>query len=150
MFHRQYQAIIDIQVPSSSVWTILKDTSKYGEWNTFTQKVDLRWELKSPVKMQVVMEVGKSPIQQTEYLTQYQEGRLIAWGMNWWPFLKAERLQTLSEIPEGCRYETIDTISGPLTPIVHMIYGRRIQAGFDRVCQGLKKYAEAKAIGKMT
>ncbi|MEQ9298975.1 MAG: SRPBCC domain-containing protein [Cyclobacteriaceae bacterium] len=144
MFRRQYQAIAIISAPSSAVWSTLVDTPDYHRWNTFTQKVDLDWAIGSPVKMEVVMNLGRKPIKQTEYLTQYVEGAKIAWGLNWWPLLKAERTQTLSLHKGGCQYETVDTIKGPLTPIVHAIYGQRILAGFERVCEGLKNYAEAK------
>lgn len=144
MFRQQYKAIVYINAPSAVVWSVLTDTPNYHLWNTFTQKVDLDWAIGSSVKMQVVMNPGKEPIEQTEYITQYVAGKKIAWGMNWWPLLKAERTQTLSIHEDGCQYETIDTIKGPLTPLVHMIYGDRIQDGFERVCEGLKNYAEAK------
>lgn len=143
MFHRQYHAGIDIQAPRSAVWDVLMDTSSYALWNTFTEKVALDWKVGSPVKMHVRMNPDRKPVLQTEYLRQYEAGETISWGMNWWPLLKAERIQTLTATENGCRYETIDIIRGPLTPIVNALYGKLIQSGFDRVCAGLKKYAEA-------
>ncbi len=144
MFHRQYRASIDIQAPKTVVWDVLTDTSNYELWNTFTEKVELNWQVGSPVKMHVRMNPDRKPIVQTEYLRQYEEGETISWGMNWWPLLKAERTQTLTFGENGCRYESVDIIKGPLTPLVHAIYGKPIQSGFERVCEGLKGYSEAK------
>ncbi len=142
IFKRQYSSSIDIDAPSEVVWSVLKDTSSYHRWNTFTTKVDLSWELGKAVVMEVAMKPNRSPITQTEYLTQYVENQKFAWGMKWWPILFAERTQEVTPEGNGCRYETTDTITGPFTPIVHWLYGRQIQDGFDRVCQDLKSHAE--------
>ena len=92
------------------------------------------------------MKPNRSPIKQTEYLTQYEEHQKLAWGMKWWPILFAERTQELIPNDGSCIYKTIDTISGPFTPIVDIMYGGHIQNGFDRVCEGLKQEAESKQI----
>ena len=144
MFKRQYKSSVEIEAPCSLIWNTLVANTDYHQWNTFTTKVELTsWEIGTAVKMEVQMKLGAPPISQTEYLTQYEEGRIIAWGMKSGLFLKAERVQSLTDHGDHCTYESVDIIEGALTPIVHFLYGCHIQAGFDRLCSGLKEYAES-------
>ena len=143
MFLKRYSSEIEIKATRDHVWSILTDNEKYYQWNTFTTSVDLNWEIGSKVKMKVNMKPGQKPINQTEYLCIYEAPNQIAWRMNWGFMLKAIRTQELVETQdEKVKYITIDTISGMLTPLVHLLYGKHIQNGFDRVAHELKTYAE--------
>jgi len=57
--------------------------------------------------------------------------------------LKAERVQRLSENNNGTiQYITEDVIEGFLSPLVHFLYGKHIQSGFNSLAKSLKNYIE--------
>jgi uncharacterized protein YndB with AHSA1/START domain len=143
-FKKIYSAKIDIKSEPSRVFGLLRDHEGYQDWNPFTPKVDLDWEIGGEVNMDVHLLPGKRPTQQTEYLRMLDSDlMIISWGMKWGFLLNALRTQQVYPNGNHCSYQTEDVIRGPLTPIVHLIYGKHIQRGFERVCEGLKEAAES-------
>jgi hypothetical protein len=144
LFEKKYKASSDMNVEIQTVWDILVDQNEYHSWNPFTPVIETDWEIGSKVMLTVNMKPGQTPILQTEFLTKLNPPNDLAWGMNWGGFLKAERIQQLTELADGkTLYVTEDVISGILTPIVHMMYGKYIQRGFEQIAIALKKYAES-------
>ena len=144
-FLRKYSASVLINKPKDEVWRVLDDFSNYYLWNTFTIAVKSDKIIGNKVKLTVLMKPGKTPIHQTEYLLEYEEQQSLGWGMNWWPFLQAKRVQRLSSRSHlETEYYTEDTIRGILCLIVHWLYGKHIQAGFERMALEMKEYLEKK------
>ena len=142
-FKYRYKATANISCKKAEVWQTLTNLDDYPLWNPFTIKVETDWKLDAPVLLTVQMKAGKKPIAQKEYLRILEAPNQLGWGMNWGPFLKALRTQVLREETDGSTtYTTEDVIEGPLSPIVHKLYGMHIQAGFDAVATGLKKHLE--------
>ena len=143
LFKYSYKSSIDIKAKKEIVWHVLTELSKYPEWNTFTPEVDTQWQLNEKVVLTVKMNPNKKPIQQIEYLLSYAPTDQLSWGMNWGIFLKAERVQRLTRVDgDETNYFTEDVISGLLSPMVNLIYGKSIQRGFDQVAKGLKRHCE--------
>lgn len=143
-FRYSYKAEVEINTKKELVWTVLTDLDKYHEWNPFTPKVQTSWEIGEPVNLTVQMTKGRSPVLQKEYMSRFSSAGEFAWGMNWSIFLKAERVQRLIDTePEKTLYFTEDVISGLLSPLVHLIYGKSIQNGFNALAIGLKRHMEA-------
>ena len=125
------------------IWHALTDLDGYHLWNPFTPKVETNWQVGDPVVLTVRMKKGKKLILQTEYLSRYTPKDEIAWGMQWSIFLKAERVQQISvDTDNTVSYFTEDIIEGMLSPLVHFMYGKSIQDGFDALADSLKKYLE--------
>jgi hypothetical protein len=144
LFEKKYKASSDMNADIQTVWNILVDQHEYHRWNPFTPQIETDWEIGSKVMLTVNMKPGQTPISQTEFLTKLNPPNDLAWGMNWGGFLKAERIQQLTELADGkTLYVTEDVISGILTPIVHLMYGKYIQRGFEQIAIALKKYAES-------
>lgn len=142
-FRYSYRAHVYIECEHEDIWNALTDLDNYHLWNSFTPKVETNWILGEKVVLTVQMKKGKKPIKQIEYLTRYTPIDELAWGMNWGIFLKAERVQQISIDVDGkSSYFTEDIIEGILSPIVHQLYGKSIQAGFDALAKSLKKYIE--------
>ena len=143
MFIYRYHTEIEIAAKVEQVWDVLNDNENYHEWNTFTPKVETNWQIGHPVLLTVKMrELGKA-ILQKEFIRRYNPPYEITWGRRWSVFLKAERIQTLTSKGQNVtEYFTEDIIQGPVSPLVHLLYGRSIQAGFERVAKGLKTYVE--------
>jgi uncharacterized protein YndB with AHSA1/START domain len=142
-FRYSYKAQIVIASKKELVWKILTDLDNYQRWNPFTPRVETNWEIGHPVSLTVQMTKGKSPILQKEYMVKFNPQDEFAWGMKWSVFLKAERIQRLSEDEhENTMYFTEDVIEGLLSPIVHFIYGKSIQKGFEELAIALKRHLE--------
>lgn len=138
-----YKASIEIKADKPLVWATLVNLQNYHLWNPFTPKVETDWNFGEKVILTVQMKKGNKPIIQTEYLSKFAPKDELAWGMNWGPFLKAERIQRITAKANGItEYFTEDVIEGLLSPIVHLMYGKYIQSGFDSLAVSLKKYTE--------
>lgn len=143
LFIKRYTASSIIDADQRIIWGILVNEKEYRLWNPFTPEIETDWKIGGKVKLTVNMKPGKSPILQTEYLAKLDKPNELAWGMRWSVFLSAERIQKLSQLSDGkTEYFTEDVISGILCPIVHLLYGKYIQKGFEQVATSLKKYAE--------
>lgn len=143
IFSYSYTAEITIEASVSTVWSVLTDLKNYHHWNAFTPKIETNWEIGEKVLLTVQMKNRKTPILQKERLRVLSPPFTIIWGINWGIFLKAERVQQLTEISgEQTNYFTEDKIHGFVAPLVHLLYGKSIQSGFRAVVEGLKKYAE--------
>ncbi|MCG8308850.1 MAG: SRPBCC domain-containing protein [Cytophagales bacterium] len=142
-FRNSYKASVRINAEKEYVWDILTDLGLYELWNPFTPKIETVWKLHEKVILTVQMKKDRKPIRQVEYLLRFDPPLELAWGMNWGFLLKAERIQRLRTDRDGyTEYFTEDIIAGLLSPIVHLIYGRSIQNGFEILAKGLKRFAE--------
>lgn len=133
-----YRAEVDVPATPVAVWQVLTDFPAYPAWNPFTREVGCSLEVGTPVVMRVVM-ADRWALSQTETLREVVPAQRLVWaldiGMPW--LLAAERVQTLEATPEGCRYTTVDTIEGLLSPVVHWIFGRSLQVGFAGMAEAL-------------
>lgn len=80
-----------------------------------------------------------------ETVTDIQPERLLAWKTRspaW--FLQGERLQELKPIDaEVTEYFTRETFTGLFSPVLHRMYERDLQRGFEAVARDLKARAES-------
>ena len=142
-FRYSYQTFVYIDCDDTAIWDALTDLKNYHHWNPFTPMVETNWKIGDQVILTVQMKAGKKPIKQVEYLTRYDPVAEIGWGMQWGAFLKAERIQQISTDLNGkTSYFTEDIIEGILSPLVHLLYGKSIQSGFNALAKSLKKYLE--------
>jgi len=138
----KYAAAKEIKASPESIWKVITDFPNYHLWNSFTPNIEVEWKIGGKVLMTVHMKKGKNAIMQTEFISKINSPHEFAYGMNWGIFLKAERIQRLSRTNGHTIYFTEDVIKGVLCPIVHLIYGKSIKNGFERVALGLKTYME--------
>jgi hypothetical protein len=142
---RAISSTIEIDAPRDRVWAVLRDVSRYPEWNPFTTSVDTTFEPGARVSMRVAL---RPPlvIPQTEWITSYVEGDCFSWGTTMlapW-FLTADRVQVLEDLPGGgTRYSTTDTFTGRGVGLVVLVTGRWVQRGFDDVARALKARCES-------
>lgn len=141
-FRYSYRAEIEIHEKKEKIWAVLTDLDRYSKWNPFTPKIETDWQIGHEVLLTVNMKNDKKSIKQKEVLTRWNPPDELAWGMNWSIFLRAERVQRLTTTNGSTNYFTEDIIEGVLSPIVHLIYGKYIRHGFEKVAVSLKKYIE--------
>jgi len=141
MPRRVYTAEVTIDATTEQVWAVLRDVESYGEWNPFTPECRTTLEVGTPVDMRVRMAKLGFSVQQRETVRAVRAPHQIVWGMKMLGgLIRAEREQTLTALAEGrTRYRTVDVIEGPLGPLVYLVFGPSIQAGFDGVAAALEQ-----------
>lgn len=147
-FAQPYAILSDcvrINAPRELVWEILTDLKQYPAWNPFTYKVESTLSIGDPVDLTVKMGMLGNK-QQREIVCTVKKPEQLSWnmklGMPW--LLQAQRDQFLLEVDSNtCTYQTSDTFSGLLTPLVLALYESQIKKGFNSVAYALKIRAEA-------
>ena len=134
---------VTIEAPVETVWRVLTDFDRYGEWNPFTPYVKAELAMGAPVDMRVAM--GAFRLKQTEIICALEPPRRLAWrttiGAHW--LLHAVREQRLEALGEAaCRYATTDEFRGVLMPLVMLPSGGFVRRGFNAVAWALKRRAE--------
>ena len=134
---------ITIQASAETVWNVLTDVDRYGEWNTFTSRASTDFQIGSPAHLLVRMGPGKFNI--TETVFQFDKPRLLGWNkvfVTRW-LLFAMREQILEPVGETCcTYHNVDRLSGLLAPLVWLCFGGYMRRGFTDVGVGLKSFVE--------
>lgn len=137
---------VTIEAPVETVWRVLTDFDRYGEWNPFTPSVKAKLEIGAQVDMRVRM--GPYRLPQTEIICAIEPPTFLAWrtviGASW--LLSAVRSQRLDDLgDETCRYTTSDEFRGLLMPLVILCTGGFVRRGFNAVARALKRRAEVAA-----
>jgi hypothetical protein len=138
------RAEVAIDAPIERVWRILRDFDRYGEWNSFTPRVETTLEIGDPIHLFVRL-VGQRPMHRVEYVTRNQPYTL-GWEMKMVarPLLYAHRVQVLTPVDaERTHYMTEDVFSGLLRPVVLGLFGRAMERGFEACARGLRQAAES-------
>lgn len=139
---------IEIDAPIELVWSLLTDTESYSDWNPFTPKIETDFALGSAVDLEV--HLGKLTLDQTEIMQDFDAPTRLAWGADMFKlgglaFVKASREQCLTRVGDArCSYVSRDYLSGPLTALVVLSFGKAMREGFNAAGYGLKRYAEAR------
>lgn len=139
MPRRVYAAEVEIDAPIEEVWAVLTDLDAYPDWNPFTPSMRSTLEVGEPVDMRVRMAKLGLTVRQRETVRAVEPPARLVWGEDMMGGLvRAERVQTLTDLGDGrTRYRTEDVIEGPLGPLVFLLFGPSIQAGFDGVAEAL-------------
>ena len=135
---------VTIEAPVETVWRVLTDFDRYGEWNPFTPHVKAELTMGARVDMRVAM--GALRLKQTEFICGIEPPTRLAWrttiGARW--LLHAVREQRLDVLGDAtCRYATSDEFRGLLMPVVILLSGGFARRGFNAVAVALKRRAES-------
>lgn len=147
-------AHILIDAPLDVVWSVMLETDAYGEWNPFIEKAEcpspptvgdpivlyVRWRngrtTRSPERIAVVEPPsdGETGARHATLAYEY-EGIGAKLGL-----VRGTRWQRLTQAPGGpTAYDTIEEFSGPL---VALAGPGRVEDGFRRHAEALKRRAE--------
>ena len=149
------KATVVIDAPLDTVWAVMLDTRAYGEWNPFVFQADCLTPpvVGDPIRLHVEFADGKrvvSPERISCVVPPYDapDGTRraeLAYDYEGLPaklhLVKGRRWQRLSQVPGGpTRYETVEEFRGPL---VRLAGPARVQDGFQRHAEALRRRAEA-------
>jgi hypothetical protein len=141
------RAQVEIDAPLETVWAVMMDIERYGEWNPFCFRADCPVPPKpgDPIRLHVRWANGKtttSPERISQVVAPYDDDgttrALLAYVYEGFPakigLVRGTRLQNLSQAPGGpTRYDTVELFSGPLVAF----------AGPGRVAEGFRRHADA-------
>ncbi|PRQ08053.1 SRPBCC domain-containing protein [Enhygromyxa salina] len=136
---------VEITASADRVWAILEDLDAYPDWNPFTPRIETSFVVGEPIVLHVSFD-GAKPRRQVEILRRWAPGQELRWGMTIGPawFFRAERIQRVEVLgDQRSRYVSEDAFAGLLSPIVELLFGGKVQRGFDRLGAALKRRAEA-------
>ena len=132
-----------IDAPLATVWQVLTDLERYGDWNPFTHKVVTTLEPGSEIVLHVDMGPF-GPKVQKERVAVVEDHCRLGWGMTMGggKLLDCTRYQEIKDLGDGrTHYRTWETFHGPLGPLVVLFFGGRVQKGFSSVADSLARYA---------
>jgi uncharacterized protein YndB with AHSA1/START domain len=135
---------ISIDAPAETVWGVVSDLARYPEWNPFVIDASSTFEVGSPIRMRVRLFPPFSQ-NQTETITEHVAGQKVCWGLKGGgsPALRSRRCQVVETMDGGrTRYVSEFQLTGWLAPLVMVILGRRLEAGFRGMSMGVKARAE--------
>jgi hypothetical protein len=141
---RVFATRVEIEASAERVWSILTDLDRYGDWNPFTVRIETDFVVGHPIVLHVSFD-GEKPRRQVEELRRWAPGEELRWGMTIGPgwFFRAERVQRVEPLgSERCRYVSEDAFAGLFSPVVELLYGAKVQRGFDALGRALERHAE--------
>lgn len=151
-------AEVDIDAPIQTVWEVMTDTERYGEWNPFIRRVECARPptVGTPIRLHVEFANGKQVVSPERITVTEPPGddggtwrATLAYVYEGWPsrlgLVRGTRWQRLEQRQGGpTRYSTVEVFSGPL---VALAGPARVEEGFGRHAAALKARAEALSRG---
>ena len=137
-----------ILAPAGVVWDVLTDFDAYPEWNPLNRHFTCAGGLGAPATFGVSWGPYDGVLREPtltirEVVTVWEPGRCFAYSDDRGRMHCAERIQHLTETPDGTRYQTWERWAGWLTPLIGALYGTRARAGFRATSLATKARAES-------
>jgi polyketide cyclase/dehydrase/lipid transport protein len=121
----------EIDAPAEVVFDTMKDVGAWSSWTSAVKKAWARsegpWRRGYKFVMKTI--ISAAPLPMTVY--EYEEDRLIAWGVKNPLFTVLHRIHFEPLGEKRCRVRNHEFVEGPLAHIVGRLVGKRIDR-FDR------------------
>ena len=131
-----------IAAPVECVWGVITGFEEYGEWNSFTPACEA--ELRPGASITMTVNLGRRVIKQTECVHEVTPCTLFEYRMKpVGPLLRSYRQHRVTPIgSDETHYQSVFVLYGWLSPIVGLLLGKDLSAGFERMSRELKHRAE--------
>jgi hypothetical protein len=142
-----------IDAPPRVVFDVVMDIDDYPEWNPFTPRVGLRTaEVEVGAEFDLDCRMTPTELLENEHeavLALDRERMDFCMGTSptrGRPGIRSQRWQRCRLASRGrTRFMNSEAFSGPLAPLVQLLYARKLARAFDVYCRALKVRAEAVA-----
>ena len=156
MYRTESEILID--APPQAVWAVLCDLERYPEWNRFTPRITLSSkDLKVGAELDLDCQMTARELLKDEHeviLAIEPERLALCMGTSRTrgrPGIKSFRWQICESAGDGrTRLVNFEQFHGPLAPIVHFLYRKKLGAAFERYCRDLKGRVESLRGGVLT
>jgi len=134
-----------IDAPAPTVWEVISNLDCYPEWNPFVVACSSTLAVGDPIRMRVRVLPGLAQ-RQTERILDHEPGRRLCYGIpaSALGALTSRRSHEVTALtPERAEYVSRFELDGWLAPLVSLLLGRRLAAGFESMSLALQARAEA-------
>jgi uncharacterized protein YndB with AHSA1/START domain len=138
-----------IDAPPRRVFEIITDLDRYPEWNHFTPRISLATAaLRVGAELDLDCQMTESSLLRDErevILALDRERLLFSMGtsrLRGRPGITSERVQRCEPRGAGTWFRNAEQFTGPLAPLVYLLFARKLEAAFQRYGADLKARAE--------
>jgi hypothetical protein len=139
--------VLSVDAPSDRVWAVVCDLPSYPEWNPFVVSCASTLEVGDPIAMRVrLFRWFAQP--QREQIVEHERGRRLCYGLppsRLGALVSRRSHEVVASGTAHTRYVSHFELSGWLAPLVALLLGRRLRAGFGAMSAALKARAEESA-----
>jgi hypothetical protein len=137
-----------VAAPPERVWEVVTDLARYPEWNPFVIACESTLAVGDPIDMRVrLFSAFAQP--QRERILEHERGRRLCYGLprSGLGALASRRChEVFAEPGSRARYVSRFELRGWLAPLVSLLLGRRLRAGFSAMSAAIAARAEALAL----
>ena len=136
---------LEIDAKPETVWDVVTDLDKYGEWNKFVVGCESSLTEGSPIRMKVRL-LPFFAMPQTETILENEPGRKLSYGMKIpMGILSSRRGHVIEQDEKGQTiYKSTFELKGLLAPVVKGLLGKRLERGFKDMSYGIQERARKK------
>ncbi len=137
--------VLSVDAPADRVWSVVCDLASYPEWNPFVASCASTLVVGDPISMRVRLFASFAQPQR-EQILEHERGHRLCYGLppTRLGALVSRRSHEVTALgPARTRYVSHFELAGWLAPLVSLLLGRRLRAGFTAMSNALKARAEA-------
>ena len=135
-----------VAAPAERVWSVVCDLARYPEWNPFVVSCASTLAVGDPIFMRVRLVGFAQP--QREQILEHDPGRRLCYGLapsRFGALMSRRSHEVVALDPTHTRYVSHFALSGWLSPLVALLLGRRLRAGFTAMSTAIQARAEGLA-----
>lgn len=136
--------VVEVDAPTTVVWSVLTDFARYGDWNPFISRCRAELTVGAPIDMRV-QQLLPRPIPMREWIRSVTPGQEFSYAMKPLPLgaLRSKRSHTATPLAgDRSLYESHFELDGWLAPLVGLLFGRGFRRGFPGMTTAVAREAE--------
>jgi hypothetical protein len=143
-FSVRIEATTQIDAPVQEAWSVLSNTSAYGSWNPFVQRLDGQLARGERIEVMMVLE-GRKPQKLKPRIVGFEPGRSFEWLGQFGPrgvFDGRHRFELRPLTDERCELVQSEVLSGVLVPFFKRMLTDPTPAAFVALNEAFKARVE--------
>jgi hypothetical protein len=134
---------VDINAPLETVWEVITDLPRYGDWNPFVVQCESTLMVGAPINMQV--KLLSKPQAQQEFIFRHEPKQFLSYGLDGGSLraIVSDRWHEVKALgPDRTHYHSHFELSGWMMPLVRMLMRAKLEIGFRGMTDGIKTQSE--------